>query len=123
MQPVINIDEALDAAGHWDPQVVGAVNDYDVKVVNVDGDFTEHQHDDTDEFFLVLRGSLTLDMPDRRVELRPGDAFTVPRATPHRPSAAPGTRIVLVEPRGTINTGDPATGTAGRRLVDVAESP
>jgi mannose-6-phosphate isomerase-like protein (cupin superfamily) len=118
MHPIVNIAAALDAAGRWDPQVVGAVNGYDVKVANVEGEFTEHQHDETDEFFLVLAGRFTLDLPQGRVELGVGDTFTVPRGTPHRPSAQPGTQILMVEPRGTVNTGDPATGTAGHRLVD-----
>jgi mannose-6-phosphate isomerase-like protein (cupin superfamily) len=117
MHEIVNIGAALDAAGLWDPQVVGAVNGYDVKVANVEGDFVEHRHDDTDEFFLVLAGSLVLELPDRRVDLGPWDTFTVPRGTPHRPSAAPGTRILLVEPRGTLNTGDAATGTPGNRLI------
>jgi mannose-6-phosphate isomerase-like protein (cupin superfamily) len=117
MQSIVNIAAALDAAGQWDPQIVGAVNDYDVKVANVEGEFAEHQHDDTDEFFLVLAGRFVLELPAGRVELGVGDTFTVPRGMRHRPSAEPGTRILMVEPRGTINTGDPATGTAGRRLV------
>jgi mannose-6-phosphate isomerase-like protein (cupin superfamily) len=118
MRAIVNISAALDAAGQWDPQVVGAVNGYDVKVANVEGDFVEHRHDDTDELFLVLAGSFALDLPDGRVELGVGDTFTVPRGTPHRPSATPGTQILIVEPRGTLNTGDPATGTPGTRLID-----
>jgi mannose-6-phosphate isomerase-like protein (cupin superfamily) len=119
MQESFNVEEVLDGLSeHWSPRVVATVNDYDVKVASVAGEFTEHVHDDTDEFFLVLAGRLRLDLPDRTVELGPSDVFTVPRGVKHRPSADEGTRILMFEPRGTINTGDASTGTAGVRLVD-----
>ncbi len=103
---------------HWSPRVVAAVNDHDVKVAKVAGEFPEHAHDDTDEFFLVLSGVLHLDLPDRTVTLRKGGTFTVPRGVRHRPRAEEGTRILLLEPRGTVNTGDAdAEGTAGTRLA------
>lgn len=107
---------------HWSPRVVAAVNDHDVKVAKVAGEFPEHAHDDTDEFFLVLSGALHLDLPDRTVTLREGGTFTVPRGVRHRPRAEEGTRILLLEPRGTVNTGDAdatahGQGTAGTRLV------
>lgn len=106
----------------WSPRVIAAVNSYDVKVARVAGEFPEHAHDDTDEFFLVLAGVLHLDLPDRTVTLRPGGTFTVPRGVRHRPRAEEGTRILLLEPRGTVNTGDAegaggTGGTAGTRLV------
>ena len=112
-----NVHRVLDAVAEmWSPHVVAEVNDYDVKVVNVDGDFVEHAHDETDELFLVLAGRLTIDLPDGAVTLDPYDVFTVPRGVRHRPRAEPGTRILILEPRGTVNTGDPATGTTGVRL-------
>jgi mannose-6-phosphate isomerase-like protein (cupin superfamily) len=103
----------------WSPRVVAAVNGYDVKVARAAGEFREHAHDDTDEFFLVLEGTLHLDLPDRTVTLRAGGTFTVPRGVRHRPRAEPGTRILMFEPRGTVNTGDAegVEGTAGVRLV------
>jgi mannose-6-phosphate isomerase-like protein (cupin superfamily) len=99
----------------WSPRVVGSVNDYDVKVARAGGAFPEHAHDETDEFFLVLEGVLHLDLPDRTVTLRQGGTFTVPRGVRHRPRAEEGTRILMLEPRGTVNTGDApgVTGTTG----------
>lgn len=99
----------------WSPRVVAAVNDYDVKVARGAGDFPEHVHDDTDEFFLVLAGTLHLDLPDRTVTLHEGGTFTVPRGVRHRPRAEVGTRLLLLEPSGTLNAGE--SGSAGQRLV------
>jgi len=110
-----NIDDILDGVGPWSPHVVGEVNDYDVKVANVEGDFVEHQHEDTDEIFVVLSGRLHLDLPDRTESLGPHDVFTVPRGVLHRPRAEPGTRILMVEPRGTSNDGT-EQGLTGERL-------
>lgn len=95
----------------WSPRVVAGLNDYDVKVAHAAGDFPEHVHADTDEFFLVLAGELALDLPDGTVTLRTGGTFTVPAGVPHRPRAAAGTRLLMVEPRGTLNGG--SAGTAG----------
>lgn len=103
----------------WSPRVVASVNDHDVKVARAEGTFPEHAHDDTEEFFLVLEGVLHLDLPDRTVTLRQGGTFTVPRGVRHRPRAEPGTRMLLLEPRGTLNTGDAqgVTGTSGLPLT------
>jgi mannose-6-phosphate isomerase-like protein (cupin superfamily) len=118
MTEAINIDTVMDAvADQWAPRILAAVNDYDVKVANVGGDFLEHVHDDTDEFFLVLAGRFRIELPTQTVELGVGDVFTVPRGVRHKPSADEGTRILMFEPRGTPNTGDAATGREVR-LVD-----
>lgn len=120
MQDPRSLEESFSAFDAlWEPRVVGRVNDYDVKIAKVEGDYTEHAHPETDEYFHVLAGELTLDLPTekRRVTLRAGDVFTVPRGVRHRPSAAPGTRILMFEPRGTVNSGDAdAAGTAGVEL-------
>lgn len=109
-----NIDTVMDAVPEkWLPHVLAQVNDYDVKVANVEGEFSEHRHADTDEFFLVLAGRLRLELPDGTVELGPHEVFTVPRGTLHKPVAEPGTRILMFEPRGTVNTGDGNEGTTG----------
>lgn len=109
MQEPRSIDQALASfEALWEPRVLTRVNDYDVKLVKVEGDFVEHAHDDTDEYFHVLAGELSLTLPeeDRTVVLAAGEVFVVPRGARHRPSAAPGTQILMFEPRGTPNTGD-----------------
>jgi mannose-6-phosphate isomerase-like protein (cupin superfamily) len=114
----VNLDSAFDSFTEiWSPRVVTGVNDYDVKIARGAGDFPEHDHPETDEFFMVFAGQLDIDLPDRTVTLRPGDVFTVPRGLRHRPRAAEGTRFLMFEPRGTVNTGDPATGTTGIPLA------
>lgn len=103
----------------WEPRIVARVNDYDVKIAKVEGDYVAHSHPETDEYFHVLAGELTLDLPEegRSVTLRGGEVFTVPRGVRHRPSAVPGTRILMFEPRGTVNAGDTdAPGTEGVAL-------
>jgi mannose-6-phosphate isomerase-like protein (cupin superfamily) len=109
-----NIDAVMDAVAElWSPHVLGEVNDYDIKVANVAGDYVRHVHEDTDEVFVVLAGRLTLELPDGPVVLDPMDVYTVPRGVPHRPSAETGTRILMVEPRGTAQDG--AGGSTGIR--------
>ena len=109
-----NIDAVMDAVPErWSPHVLGEVNDYDLKVANIAGDYVEHVHDDTDEIFVVLAGRLTLHLPDGPEVLDPMDVYTVPRGVRHRPSALPGTRILMVEPRGTAQDG--AGGSTGIR--------
>ncbi|MFG2224046.1 cupin domain-containing protein [Streptomyces sp. NPDC048644] len=91
----------------WAPRIAAVVNDYDVKIAKVEGAYVWHAHADTDEFFLVLAGRLTLELADRDpVVLGPQQVFTVPRGLSHRPVAEPGTRILLFEPQGTVNSGD-----------------
>lgn len=91
----------------WAPRIAATVNDYDVKIANGDGGYVWHAHADTDEFFLVLEGELTIELEGRDpVVLRPQQLFTVPRGLRHRPSAVPGTRVLFFEPRGTFNSGD-----------------
>ncbi|GAA3190964.1 hypothetical protein GCM10017688_55290 [Streptomyces ramulosus] len=91
----------------WSPRIAGVVNDYDVKIAKVEGAYVWHAHPDTDEFFLVLAGELTLELADRApVVLGPQQMFTVERGLRHRPVAAPGTRILMFERQGTVNSGD-----------------
>lgn len=91
----------------WSPRIAAVVNDYDVKIAKVEGEYVWHAHADTDEFFLVLAGELTLELEGRDpVRLGPMQVFTVPRGMRHRPSATPGTQILFLEPRGTLNSGD-----------------
>jgi mannose-6-phosphate isomerase-like protein (cupin superfamily) len=89
------------------PRVAAAVNDYDVKIARLDGPYVWHAHADTDEFFLVLAGELTIELEGQApVVLGPHQLFTVPRGMKHRPIGVSGTRVVFLEPRGTVNSGD-----------------
>lgn len=90
----------------WSPKVVARLNDYEVKVVRLAGEFVWHSHDDTDELFLVLDGVLTIRLPDGEVTLRAGQLYVVPRGVRHCPVADAEVRAVLIEPRGVVNTGD-----------------
>src|ERR1700735_3576732 len=89
----------------YKPGVVGYLNDYKRQIVKVKGPFVWHKHDDTDDFFLVISGHLTLHLRDRDVELGPGELFVVPRGVEHCPDAAEETEVFLIEPRDTVNTG------------------
>jgi mannose-6-phosphate isomerase-like protein (cupin superfamily) len=88
------------------PLIVGYLNDYKLVAVKPRGEFVWHKHHDTDDFFLVLEGRLTIQMRDRDVELGPGELFVVPRGVEHCPKADEEAHVLLIEPRGTSNTGD-----------------
>jgi len=119
------VTDAIDLAGvlstfqePWSPRTVATLNDYDVRVVKTRGEFTPHSHPDTDEFFLVLQGSLTIKLESGDVELGPGQLYVVPRGVQHQPVSADGAEVVLIEPSATVNTGDtPSELTAERRVV------
>lgn len=100
----------------WAPRTVATCNGHDVMVAKAQGDYRWHVHPDSDDFFLVLKGELHIDLPDRTVTLRPGQLFVVPRGVQHRPRAETGAEILLIEPTGTPNSGDPATA-APRQLL------
>jgi mannose-6-phosphate isomerase-like protein (cupin superfamily) len=91
---------------HYSPRIVGHLNDYKLAIVKVLGEFVWHKHDETDDFFLVLRGRLTIQLRDRDVELSEGELFVVPRGVEHCPRADEEAHVLLIEPRGTLNTGD-----------------
>lgn len=109
MEPVNLAAKLAMFAEHWSPKVVGAFNGHDLMVVKVRGEFVWHDHPDTDDFFMVLSGELMIDLPGRTVTLRPGEVFVVPKGVQHRPRAEVETHLLLIEPAGTPNTGDPAT--------------
>jgi mannose-6-phosphate isomerase-like protein (cupin superfamily) len=102
---------------HWQPKIVARMNDNDIRIVKVKGEFVWHKHDDTDDFFLVLRGHLTIQLRDRNVELDEGELFVVPRGVEHCPRADEEASVLLIEPAGTINTGD-----AGGPMTTEAQS-
>ncbi|MBV9823004.1 MAG: cupin domain-containing protein [Actinobacteria bacterium] len=93
-------------AEHWSPKVVARLNDYEVKVVKLAGEFVWHSHADTDELFLVLAGTLTIRLRDGDVALGPGQLWVVPRGVEHCPVADGEVHAVLIEPAGVVNTGD-----------------
>ncbi|MGR3372254.1 cupin domain-containing protein [Pseudooceanicola nanhaiensis] len=90
----------------WQPKVVAEMNDYQFKVARLEGDFVWHSHADTDETFIVLEGSLRIDFRDGSVELGAGEMFVVPKGKEHKPFAAKEVKVMLIEPRGVVNTGD-----------------
>ena len=103
----VDLDEKLSSfTEHWSPKVVARLNDYEIKVVKVQGEFVWHTHDDTDELFLVLDGELTIQLREGDVVLGPGQLFVVPRGIEHCPIAAGEVRAVLIEPAGVVNTGN-----------------
>ncbi len=103
----VNLGEKLDAfSDHWAPKIVARYNDNEVRLVKVEGEFVWHSHEETDDFFLVLHGRLTIQLRTGDVELGPGELFVVPRGVEHRPVAREETHVLLIEPHGTANTGD-----------------
>ncbi len=91
---------------HWKPKIVGDVNDHQIKVVKLKGDFVWHRHEREDELFLVVRGRLRMGLRTGDVEVGEGELFIVPKGTEHRPSADEECWVVLMEPSTTLNTGD-----------------
>jgi mannose-6-phosphate isomerase-like protein (cupin superfamily) len=113
----INLAEKLAGfSEHYAPRTVATYNGHDVMVVKLDGPFVWHHHDDTDDFFLVLKGELDIELRERTVRLGAGELFIVPRGVEHRPVAHGEVELLLIEPTGTPNTGDVGTA-APRRLA------
>ena len=107
MDDKVNLADKLDLLDRpFRPGIVGFLNDYKLVVVKADGEFVWHKHDDTDDFFLVLKGRLTIQLRDRDVELSAGELFVVPRGVEHCPRADDEAHVLLIEPWGTPNTGD-----------------
>jgi mannose-6-phosphate isomerase-like protein (cupin superfamily) len=90
----------------WSPRVIAAMNDYQFKLVKVQGEFIWHSHPDTDEVFIVIDGALDIEFRDVRVSIGAGEMYVVPKGVEHKPVAEQECRLMLVEPRGTVNTGD-----------------
>lgn len=89
----------------WSPRVIAEMNDYQFKIVKLEGDFIWHDHQDTDETFIVLEGKLRIDFRDGHVELAAGEMFVVPKGVEHKPFAEAEAKVLLIEPRGVKNTG------------------
>lgn len=90
----------------WAPKVIAEMNDYQFKIVNLQGDFIWHDHKETDETFIVIDGNLRIDFRDGAVQIGPGEMFVVPKGVEHKPYAASEVKLMLIEPRGVLNTGD-----------------
>ena len=91
---------------HWSPKVIAEMNDYQFKLVKIKGEFVTHNHEDTDEVFIVIEGSMKIHYEDRVIELKSGEMVVVKKGEKHRPYAEEECKIMLVEPIGTLNTGD-----------------
>lgn len=113
----INLAEKLSQfETHWDPHVVADYNDNDVMVVRFQGEFPFHHHPETDDFFLVLEGEMVMDVEGCSHRVGAGELFIVPRGQTHRPRAEQECKVLLIEPKGVPNTGDPATAAAKPRI-------
>ena len=113
----VNLEEKLAQFDeHWSPRTVATFNGHDVMVVKVQGEFNWHHHDDTDDLFLVLSGRVTIRMREGDVTLGPGELFVVPVGVEHQPVAEEEAEVLLIEPTGTPNTGDPETA-VGRVVI------
>ena len=91
---------------HWSPRVIAEMNDYQFKLVKVEGEFVWHDHPDTDEVFIVIEGTLNIAFRDGLVRLQAGEMFVIPKGVEHKPYATSECKIMLVEPKGVVNTGD-----------------
>jgi len=113
--PAISLEEKFAAfSDQWSPKIIAPLNDYQVKLVKVQGSFPWHKHEDTDELFLVTKGQLVIDMKEGAVTLGAGELYVVPKGVDHAPRAEQECEMLLIEPAGTINTGDAKEpGTAG----------
>ena len=109
MTPVNLAEKLATFSEHYRPRTVGQFNGHDLMVTKLKGPFVWHRHEDTDDFFLVLKGRLRIELRDGNVELGPGDLYVVPKGVEHRPVADEEAHILLIEPTGTPNTGDAAT--------------
>lgn len=103
----VNLSQKLSLfSEHWSPKIIGEVNDTHVKLVKLKGEFIWHHHENEDELFLVLRGTLTMKFRDRDVTIREGEFIIVPRGVEHLPVAAEEVHVLLLEPKSTLNTGN-----------------
>ena len=115
---VVNLKEKLSRFGeHWAPKVVAEINDYQIKLVKVEGEFVWHQHPDTDELFLCLSGALTILFRDGEIVLNEGELHVVPKGVEHKPVAERECHVLLMEPRGVINTGQASNADAAGALT------
>jgi len=107
MMDTINLkDKLAKFSDHWSPKVIAELNDYQFKLVKIQGEFVWHNHPDTDEVFIVIEGSMNIEFENETVQLNEGEMLVVPRGVEHKPYADSECKVMLVEPRGVVNTGD-----------------
>ena len=107
MMHAINFQQKLNLfSEQWKPKVIAEMNDYQFKVVKLEGDFVWHDHPDTDETFIVIEGTLRIDFRDGEVTLNAGEMYVVPKGVVHKPFAEHEVKLLLIEPRGVVNTGE-----------------
>ena len=117
MEDAVNLATKLSLFSDcWSPKIIGEYNGNDLMVVKVKGEFVWHSHPDTDDFFMVLKGRLTIRLRDRDVHLSEGDMYVVPKGIEHCPVAEDECHLLLIEPHGTPNTGDEETAAAKRAI-------
>ena len=105
-QPINFADKLSTFSDHWSPKIIAQMNDNHFKLVKFEGDFVWHQHEDTDEVFIVLGGSMRIDFRDGTADLQSGEMIVVPRGVEHKPFAEEECRVLVVANAGTVNTGD-----------------
>ena len=107
MPQAINFKEKFGQfSEHWSPKVIAEMNDYQFKLAKIKDEFVWHSHDDTDEVFVIMKGSMVMRLRDRNIELNKGEMFVVPKGVEHQPFAEEECHIMIIEPRGVVNTGD-----------------
>lgn len=107
MKEAVNLEEKLTKfSEHWSPKIIAEYNGNEIMVVKFQGEFPFHLHADTDDFFLVLEGEMTMEYRDRKILIGPGELFVVPKGVEHRPVANGEVRVLLIEPKGEPNSGD-----------------
>ena len=103
----INLQEKFSKfSQHWTPKVIAEMNDYQFKLVKLEGAFVWHNHDDTDEVFIVIEGKMFIEFEDETIELNQGEMYVVPKGVQHKPYAEQECKVMLVEPKGVVNTGE-----------------
>ena len=105
-QPINLQDKLTKFSGHWSPKIIAQMNDYHIKLAKVQGEFDWHDHPETDETFLIVKGKLDIHFRDGVISLGEGEMYIVPKGVEHKPVAAEECHIMLIEPAGTVNTGD-----------------
>ncbi|MEX2144003.1 MAG: cupin domain-containing protein [Anaerolineales bacterium] len=106
MQAINLKDKLAKFSERWSPRVIAELNDYQFKLAKIEGDFVWHSHPETDEAFIILDGRLVIEFRDGSVELKPGELIVVPKGVEHKPYTNEECSLLLIEPRGTLNTGD-----------------